>query len=147
MSPLELDGSGASVCEKNPVPANSDCRYVIVPTTIGGTTTQSQELEGAQSNGFQQSDATTSTFTTGSSNSYNTGWSFGGGPMIANLKTQQTWTWTDTQNSGTSTGEGNSMSVTLKTSTATCGEYVNIFEDTLFKTYAFQTPAVNTTCP
>jgi len=38
------------------------------------------------------------------------------------------------------------MTVTLKTTTAGCEENVNIYEDTLYHTFAFQVPTGYTGC-
>ena len=146
-SPLEADGSGASVCGQNPVPAGSDCRYVIVPIEAGSTTPLIESLSGSQANAYTQTDATNSTVTTGKSNSYSTGFSFGGGILLASVTTTDTWNWTDYQSVGSSTGQANSLALTLKTSTAACQEDVNIYEDTIFHTFTFQVPTGITSCP
>jgi len=62
------------------------------------------------------------------------------------LKTSDTWTWTDSESIGNSTTQGNTMTVTLKTTTAGCEENVNIYEDTLYHTFAFQVPTGYTGC-
>jgi hypothetical protein len=147
-SPLEADslatttgpGSGPTICGENPVPANSNCRYVIVPIETGSTTPQISQLTGGGKDQYQQSDATSSTLTTGSGWSYNVGLSIQVGPLISQLKRQYTWTWADTESTGTTTGEANTMTVNLQTTTTDCTENVNIFEDTLYHTFVFQVP-------
>jgi hypothetical protein len=146
-SPLELDASGASMCAENPVLASADCRYEIVPIDKGSTTPTFETLSGSAGITFTQSDATITTETIGGSKSTNVGLSFSGGPIFASLKTALTWTWTDSESTGNSTSEGNSMSVTFKTSDTDCEENVNIYEDTVYHTYAFQVPTGNTSCP
>ncbi len=146
-SPLELDASGASVCAENPVPTTANCRYEIVPIAKGSTTPTFETLSGSAGITFTQSDATTTTETIGGSKSTNVGISRGGGVIFASLKIADTWTWTDSESTGTSTSEGNSMSVTFKTSDTDCEENVNIYEDTVYHTYAFQVPTGITTCP
>jgi hypothetical protein len=146
-SPLEADNSGASVCAQNPIPAGSDCRYVIVPTATGSSTPQIEPLSGSEANSYTQTDSTTTSTTTGSTVSYNTGFSFGGGVLLANLKTADTWTWSDSESVGSSTTQANSMALTLKTSTAGCQEDANVYEDTVYHTFVFQIPTGITSCP
>jgi len=146
-SPLESDGSGASACAEDPVPTGDDCRYVIVPITAKSTTPLYEKLSGSDGVTYMVSDATTTTETNGHSLSHSVGLSFGGGLLVASLVTADTWTWTDYENVGSSTGTANTMNVTLKTSTAACDENVNIYEDTLYHTFAFQIPTGITTCP
>jgi len=144
--PTVLDGSGQSICEQNPIPTNADCRYIIVPFEKGSTTPQFEPLSGSQALTYQQSDTTTSTFTTGSSTSNSVSVSFTAGPFFAQLKDQDTWTWTDMESTASTNGQGNTMSLTLKTSTAGCQENVNLFEDTVFHTFVFQVPSGNFGC-
>jgi hypothetical protein len=146
-SPLELDGSGASACAENPVPSGDDCRYVIVPTTAGSTTPLFEPLSGSDGVIYGVTDATTHTETTGHTISHSVGLSFGGGVLLASLVTKDTWTWTDGETVGSVNGTANTMNVTLKTSTAGCDENVNIYEDTLYHTFAFQIPTGIITCP
>jgi len=155
VSPLEADalstssgpGSGATICAENPVPVTANCRYEIVPIEMGSLTTTFKQLSGSEIDIFQQSDVTSTTETIGGSTSWSVGISFGGGPIFAQLKTTDTWTWTDSESTGKTTGEGNMMTVTLKTATGDCEENVNIYEDTMYHTYAFQVPTGITTCP
>jgi hypothetical protein len=146
-SPLQLDISGVSICGEDPVPTNANCRYEIVPVATGSTTTTFEPLSGSAGVTYAVSDATNKAETTGGSTSWNVGLSFGGGVLVASLKTADTWTWTDSESTGTSSGTGNSMQVTLKTSDTDCVENVNIYEDTEYHTYAFQVPTGITTCP
>jgi hypothetical protein len=153
-SPLEADalatssgpGSGASVCAENPVPTTANCRFEIVPTVKGSTTPLFEPLSGSAGVTYTISDATSTTETIGGSTAWNVGISFGGGILVASLVTKDTWTWTDSESTGTSTGSGNTMQVLLKTSTAACEENVNIYEDTMYHTFAFQVPTL-TACP
>jgi hypothetical protein len=83
----------------------------------------------------------------GAMTSYNVGISLSSGFLVGSIRVADTWTWTDSESIGSSTGKTNSMSVTLKTSTAARDENVNIYEDTVYHTYAFQIPTGITTCP
>jgi hypothetical protein len=145
-SPLQIDVSGESTCAENPVPSFADCRYVIVPIEKGSTTTTFEALSGAEQDSFTQSDATTTTETVGGSTSFNVGVSISSGPFWAMLKVMDMWQWSDSESMGTSSSQGNSMSVTFKTSTASCEENVNIYEDTVYHSYVFQTP-LGSSCP
>jgi len=146
VSPLELDTSGATVCNYNPLPANAMCRYAIVPIESGSTTTQFATLSGSAGATFAQTDSTVTTQTLGESNSFSEGISFSVGVLVAQLKVQDTWTWTDGESWGGTNGESSTMSLTLKTSTAACGENVNIYEDTVYHTFVFQVPTGNYGC-
>jgi hypothetical protein len=145
-SPLQIDGSGESTCAENPVPSVANCRYVIVPVAKGSTTTTFETLSGAGQVGFMQTDATTTTETVGGSTSYNVGVSISSGPFWAMLKVMDMWQWMDSESIGSSSGQSNSMFVTFKTSNASCEENVNIYEDTVYHSYVFQTPS-GSSCP
>jgi hypothetical protein len=147
ISPLTIDTSGASVCGENPVPTSGRCRYEIVPISTGSTTTQFETLSGSDAVAYSQTDSTSDTETIGESLAYNVGISFSVGPLIASLKVMDTWTWTDSESTGTTNGSSATMSVTLKTSHANCEENVNIYEDTVYHTYAFQVPTGIISCP
>jgi len=146
VSPLESDASGASECGENPVPVDANCRYVIVPEEKGSATPLIEPLSGSAGVTYTLTDGTTTVETIGGSTSENTGFSFALGPALARFTTQDTWTWTQLQSVGNSSGSTNSMSVTLKTSDASCGEDVNIYEDTIYHTFAFQIPTGNFGC-
>jgi hypothetical protein len=147
VSPLTLDASGVSVCAENPVPTSANCRYVVVPIDKGSPTPLFEPLSGSEGVTYTVSDSTSTTETLGASASNSLGVSVSSGPIFATLTVADTWTWTDNESIGSSTGTGNSMSVTLETSTAACDENVDIYEDTLYHTYAFQIPTGITTCP
>lgn len=143
--PMQLDGSGASVCgEGQPagyvIPAGSDCRFVMVPYS-GTNTPQDLTLNGAESSNYLLSDATSTTLTTGSSSAYDIGFNFHYGILGANGGIQDTWTWTDTQSTGTASGGTNQMTTTLKTSNADCVENnIELYEDTVYHTFLFREP-------
>jgi hypothetical protein len=148
VTPLAYDASGEAACGFDQpagytIPSSDNCRYVIVPNT-GTNSPIELLLNGAQSETYTQSDSTTTSFTTTATQSYNTGFSVTVGPAIANLRVDNTWTWTDSEGIGTSTGGTNTMDVTLDTTTANCSEYANLYEDTLYHTYVFQT---TNSCP
>jgi len=147
VSPLQVDASGATTCAKNPVPTTANCRYVIVPIDKGSTTPLFEPLSGSAGVTYTVSDSTSTTETLGASQSTSVGVSVSVGPLFASLTIADTWMWTDNESIGSTTGTGNSMSVTLGTSTAGCDENVNIYEDTLYHTFAFQVPTGITSCP
>lgn len=153
--PLDLDslattsgpGSGPAICAENPVPTTANCRYVIVPITKGSTTPLFESLSGSNGVTYSVSDANSTTETLGASQSTTVGMSYSSGFLFGMLTIAKTWTFTDSESIGNSTGSANTMQVTLSTSTAACDENVNIFEDTLYHTFAFQIPTGITTCP
>ena len=149
VDPLTLDPSGVTTCGANPIanPATASCRYQIVPTATGSTTTIFLPLNGDTYPTQTVTDTTSTTTTTGHIDTHSVGLSFGGGVLLASLVTKDTWTWTDGESWGKINGASNSMFVTLKTSNADCVENVNIYEDTEFHTFAFQVPTGITTCP
>ncbi|MGB6858552.1 MAG: hypothetical protein WBE03_16905, partial [Terracidiphilus sp.] len=147
-TPLAYDASGESVCGVDQpagyqIPSGSDCRYVIVPQA-GTNVPIELPLNGAQSETYTQSDSTTKSLTTTANQSYNVGFSYTAGPLVANLKNQYTGTWTDSEGIGTSTGGTSTMSVTLNTSTANCQENNDLYEDTIYHTYVLTSP---NSCP
>jgi hypothetical protein len=149
VSPLTLDASGATVCSQNPVPAGSDCRYVIVPAQQGSTQPMAMTFSGSEKASYTQAYSTNTTQTLGGSTSYTTGLSFQAGNktgIIFSLKDQQTWTWTQMQSMGVSNGTSEQVNVNLQTSTASCGENVTFYQDTVFHTFLFEVPQSNT-CP
>jgi hypothetical protein len=148
VDPIDLDASGLTICGQNPIPAGSDCRYVAVPVQMGSVTPQPVPLNGSANNSFTQSDSTTSALTTTASQSYSTGITMSSNWFkLFGASSSQTWTWTDSESTGHSTGQGNTMSVNLSTTTPACDEYVNIYEDTLYHTFAFQVPTGVADCP
>jgi hypothetical protein len=154
-SPLEEDstattsgpGSGPTVCGENPVPETANCRYVIVPIATGSTTPLFEPLSGSAGVNYTISDSTGTAETLSASQSTSVGVSYSSGFLFGNLTIADTWTYTDSESIGSSTGTANTMEVTLATSTAACDENVNIFEDTLYHTFAFQVPTGITSCP
>ncbi|MGD0799841.1 MAG: hypothetical protein ABR906_00850 [Terracidiphilus sp.] len=150
VSPLESDASGASVCAENPVPTTANCRYVIVPIETKSTTPLFEPLSGSAGVTYTVTDGTTTVETIGTQSSINlssnVGWSYSFGPLMSSIKTTDTWTWTQTESVGNSSGKANSMSVLLKTSDAGCGENVNVYEDTVYHTFAFQVPTGSFGC-
>lgn len=112
----------------------------------------SQTLEGPEctgcdpvKNSFTETDAQTTTDTETSTDSYSvgftttSGFSFLGGGLT--LARSNTFTWTNAMSVGMSNGTSHTASVTLGSSSVDCVETVNIYEDTVYHTYAFA-PAV-----
>jgi hypothetical protein len=138
--PTTLDKSGGGpggICEKNPIPKNSDCRYVMVPASPGATSPLIEPLSTEGGDTYTVTDQTISGFQTSASISTTEGDTWGIG-LYFPLKITDTWTWTDTESTTNSNGVVDTMSVTLRTSSTTCGlESVNIYEDTIFHTFVF----------
>jgi sugar lactone lactonase YvrE len=142
-NPMELDnlplpgsttpGSGESACADQSTVASSkpNCRFVFASPS-------SLQLPNATSNAQTVTETETNSVTLGGSTSNTVQL----GSQSGNFKNTNTWTWTDSESMGTSNGEGNSTSILLKTSTS-CNESVNIFEDTLYHTFAFSLPTDN----
>jgi hypothetical protein len=146
----------------------SDCRYVPVPETTGSATQANPNFSGPQTQGgnsspanFTQGENTQTTYTLGGQTQLTVGQSlsvtsgvtgsikFGGpagGPPCCSAGgsgnsqwgSGSTMQWTDLQSVGTASGSGVSLSVTLNTGSTGCGEYVPIFEDTIYHTFVFQ---------
>lgn len=106
-------------------------------------------FSGSEKASYTQAYSTNTTQTLGGSTSYTTGLSFQAGNktgIIFSLKDQQTWTWTQMQSMGVSNGTSEQVNVNLQTSTASCGENVTFYQDTVFHTFLFEVPQSNT-CP
>lgn len=114
-------------------------RYVFI---------NAQSLEGPEcpgcdvvKNSFTETDATTTAETETQTNSSTSGYSITNGLTIlgAGLKITDThtFTWTNAMSVGTSNGKSHAASVTLGTTSVDCVEGVNIYEDTVYHTFAF----------
>jgi hypothetical protein len=78
------------------------------------------------SNGTSYSVGYSHTFGTGGSGTFNLGVKFG-----------DTFTYSQTQTAGISNGTAHTAAVTLGTSDVGCQEYVDIYEDTTYHTFAY----------
>ncbi len=152
VSPLQADtlpnssgpGSGVTTCGESPVPTGANCRYVVVPET-----SQIFIEGGVDATPITLTDGTTVAETIGGSTSTSMSVSGGGGLFFSGLTYKDTWTWTDSQSVGNSNGSANTMSATFKSSTSSpnaCDETVDLYEDTIYHTFAFLVPADNTNC-
>jgi hypothetical protein len=118
-------------------------RYVLIDT---------ETLEGPECSGcdpgtytFTESDSTTQGTTESETNSYSVGSSIGSeagwdlGPLKIDLSFTETntLTWTNSQSYGTSNGQSHQASITFGTSSLDCYEHIDIFEDTVYHTFAF----------
>jgi sugar lactone lactonase YvrE len=126
-------GSGESACADQSTLASSkpNCRFVFASTN-------SLPLSNATSAAQTVMETETTLVTLGGSTSNTVQL----GSQSGDFKDTTTWTWTDSESMGTSNGEGNSMSILL-TTTSGCNESVDIFEDTLYHTFAFSLPTDN----
>jgi hypothetical protein len=151
-SPLNADVSGATVCA-SPT-SSSNCRYVPVPASKGGSLQEIETLSGPESQGgnnncnsFTQTDANTTTETLGGMTTESVTAMFKEGSPVFSLTEAYTLTWTQSQSTGTTTGSGNSQAVNLCSATVGCGEDIAIYEDTEYHTFVFQQPTGSKSCP
>ena len=145
-NPMNADTSGAKACLSPGL--NTDCRYIVVPDAPDSQTAKAVLLEGPGSSptSFTQTDSYAQTQTLGG---------FDQQTMSATVKVQglgfslthtDTMTIKNSESTGTSSGAGNSMSIYLNTDTAKCGEWISLYEDTVFHTFVMQEPGGNTGC-
>jgi len=57
------------------------------------------------------------------------------------LTENSSWTWTNTKSTGVSSGSSIAENVTLGSTSVDCQEAINVYEDTVYHTFAFA-PAV-----
>jgi hypothetical protein len=106
-------------------------------------------LEGPQCAGcgpvtqsFTIQDSSNNVQTQSETNSYSVGVSAGAEvniPAIFSVSVTQnsSWTWTDIESTGVSSGSSISESVVLGSSSLDCQETINVYEDTVYHTFAF----------
>jgi hypothetical protein len=81
--------------------------------------------------------------------SYSVGFSHGfnlSGPFSLHITATNAFAYSQTQTAGTSNGQAHTATVTLGTSDVGCSEYVDIYEDTTYHTFAYalsQPPPAN----
>jgi len=147
VSPLEANTSSATAsdadCGTLPTPINltgSDCRYVPVPSSLGGSLQEDPWLSGPgdDPDGFLLGENQQTTQTLGEQTQETVGFNLKGGTSAFSMASQDTWTWTQSQSVGTANGSGNVQTITLNSSTGGCSEYIPIFEDTVYHTFVFQ---------
>jgi hypothetical protein len=155
ISPLEANTSSGTASDANcgtlPTPnlTGSDCRYVPVPSSLGGSVQENPPLVGPgdEPDGFQLGENQQTTQTLGGQTQLTVGSSLKVGTPAFSMTEQNTWTWTEIQNVGTANASGYVQTVTLNSGTTGCSEYVPIFEDTLYHTFVFQElPNPGSTC-
>ncbi|HLI76613.1 MAG TPA: carboxypeptidase-like regulatory domain-containing protein, partial [Acidobacteriaceae bacterium] len=125
------------------------------PSSIAGTRyvyIDSKYLEGPSSPGgssvtynFSESDSQLSTTGTTTTQGYSVATTNGGnvdfGIFKLSFSRTNTWTWSNTYGSARSDGTTHTANVTFGSSTYTCAAYVDIYEDTMFHTFAFRQPS------
>ncbi len=153
VSPLTLDASGESTCAGSPnsqgllqVDPGSDCRFVVVPSSSTDPTPLQFTLSSTSSTQLAQAQYDVQTLSYGNSQSYNVGIFYQTPGIIGSEKSQYTWTWQDTETNSSSSGNGNSVNLLLQTNSTDCTAKVVVFEDTLYHTFAFQTPEGYSEC-
>jgi hypothetical protein len=149
--PLLADVSGASVCGTIPTPADSNCRYVPVPSSPGSTLQEVETLPGPDCagcnnspNAFSQLENTQTTQTLGGSTGESVGASIhaetGAFGFSFGWTETNTLTWTQSQSIGTASGTGVTLAVSLNSGTVGCGQDIPVYEDTEYHTFLFQQP-------
>lgn len=112
---------------------------------------EAQTLQGPQCsgcnllpNGFTENDSTMTGETETVTNSYSVGYNitsgfdlFGGG---FKLQSSNNFTWSNAMSWGKSSGQSHAAQVNLESSSVDCDETVNIYEDTVYHTFAFSLP-------
>jgi hypothetical protein len=115
-----------------------------------------EPLQGPEESGsgplsytYSVSDGTMSSETTSNGTSYSVGFSHGfnlSGPFSLHITATNAFAYSQTQTAGTSNGQAHTATVTLGTSDVGCSEYVDIYEDTTYHTFAYalsQPPPAN----
>ena len=89
-------------------------------------------------NTFQIQDAQTTGQTFTNKTSYNTSASFAvGSALPVGFKVGDQFTWTDSQSIGNTDGTTHTAQVSFGTTTSSCYEHIDIYEDTVFHTFVF----------
>ncbi len=117
-------------------------RFVFVNSqTLQGPLCAGCNLNG---NSFEENDDTISSTTQTTTRSYSVGYTTSAGFTLfgAGFQLQQSnsFTWTDSMSSGTSNGASHTAEVNLQTSSVGCDETVDVYEDTVYHTFAFSLP-------
>jgi hypothetical protein len=117
----------------------------------------SQVLEGPECSGcdplrnsFTVNDSQSSSTTKGTTYSKSVGLTVQSGLSLLGsgmtLRNTGTLTWTHTMSTGTSNGTSHAANVTLGTTDVGCFETVNIYEDTVYHTFALAPPVASSGC-
>ena len=99
-----------------------------------------QQGAGPVSNSFSLSDSQMGSQSYSNGSSYSVGLSKSysiSGPFSLGITQTKTFTYGETKTAGTTNGTAHTGSVTLGTSRVGCQEYVDVYEDTLFHTFAY----------
>lgn len=161
MTPLQVDsqstssgpGSGPEVCGMDTVPSSANCRYVVVPRSLANTEETPQpavptqvKLTYQQESPIVVNDSTVAAKKLAGTTDEVVPGVTGDGPLLSDLSTPGNWTWTDLETVGNPSHAVNTMTLTLVTSTRDCHQEVNVYEDTVYHTFAFQVPDENASC-
>lgn len=138
-----------SISLQNTQPSQIDPnRYVFI---------NSQTLEGPQCEGcdpltlsFTESDSTSTSQTLTQTSSYSVGYTrtsgfslFGAGLTLSNTNS---FTWTNSMSTGSANGTTHNASVTLGSTSVGCDETINIYEDTVYHTFALAPAVLSSLC-
>jgi len=118
---------------------------------------ESQTLEGPQCDGcdplinsFTQTDSQSVSETLGQSLSYSVGYKVTSGFSLfgsgLTLSKTNTFSWTDAMSTGSANGTSHSAAINLGSASVDCDESVNIYEDTVFHTFALAPANVSPFC-
>lgn len=129
----------ANITDQSIQPSSIDpARYVYVDyEPLEGP---EQEGAGPVSSTYSVSDSSMNSESTSNGTSYSVGYSHNfdaTGLFSLSIKVGNTFTYSQKQTAGTSNGTAHTATVTLGTSDVGCEEYVDIYEDTIYHTFAY----------
>jgi hypothetical protein len=102
-------------------------------------------------NSFNETDAQVTTTTSGVTHAYNTGFTVGGSASIFGLftldvKSTTSFSWSNTESAGSSNGTSHQAAITLGTPTVGFLQWIDLYEDTVYHTYALHAPSISPGC-
>jgi hypothetical protein len=121
------------------------------------TFVSSEVLEGPQCDGcnpvsvtFNESDSQSTSETLTQTSSYSVQMSSSSGFQLfgsgLTLKTDRTFGWSNSQSRGSANGTSHSATITLGSTSVGCDETINIYEDTVYHTFALAPAVVSSFC-
>lgn len=156
-TPLDADGSPSDYCSSGNPATTDNCRYI--PVLTSEKEPLSVLLSGPDEPGLgspvtplsltdMYQIATTQTTSTAQTVGFTYGYNFNPGGNGPTITTGTSFTWSNSQSSGEVNSTAHTMQGQLSSSTVSCYDFINVFEDTVFHTYLFQMTAPDSTsCP